>query len=79
MPVLRGKAAILICDDEGNIHAEEYEDNSRSGLGYRIRHSHEENPECPIAKYSVDGAEMGVWIYDTRAEAIEAWNRRVSE
>lgn len=78
-PFCGGEATVIICDDEGNVHDKEYETNHWSGLGYMIGHSHEENPKCPIAKYSDDGAEMGVWIYDTKAEAIEAWNGRVNE
>lgn len=76
-PFCGGKFSIEVCDDEGNIHEEAgYEQNPWSGLGYKITHSHEENEKCPIAKYSEDGAEMGIWIYDTMEEAIEAINRR---
>lgn len=79
-PFCGGKATIVYCDDEGNLHGDDYEDDPRSGLGYQIRHSHEENEDCPIARYAEDGATMGdVYIYDTREEAIEAWNRRVSD
>lgn len=78
-PFCGGKATIVYCDDEGNLHGDDYEDDPWSGLGYRIRHSHEENEDCPIARYAEDGATMGdVYIYDTREEAIEAWNRRVN-
>lgn len=42
-----------------------------------IRHTHENNPNCPIAVYEVDGGIVGgVYIYDTPEEATEAWNRR---
>lgn len=67
-PFCGGKAAIVCCDDEGNIHGDDYENDTWSGLGYQIRHSHEENEDCPIATYVEDGAIMGgVYIYDTRA------------
>lgn len=79
-PFCGGKATIVYCDDEGNLHGDDYEDDPWSGLGYRIRHSHEENEDCPIARYAEDGATMGdVYIYDTREEAIEAWNRRTND
>lgn len=79
-PFCGGKATIICCDDEGNIHGDDYENNQWSGLGYQIRHSHEENEDCPIARYAEDGAIMGgVYIYDTREEAIEAWNRRTND
>ena len=45
-----------------------------------IRHTHEENPQCPIARYEVDGGIVGeVYIYDTEEQAAEAWNRRVND
>ena len=77
-PFCGGKAKIVCCDDEGNIHYDpEYEKSPWSGLGSRITHSHEENIDCPIAEYEVDEALIGVFIYDTEQEAAEAWNRRV--
>ena len=79
-PFCGGKATIICCDDEGNLRGDDYEDDPWSGLGYQIRHSHEENEDCPIARYAEDGAIMGsVYIYDTREEAIKAWNRRASD
>lgn len=79
-PFCGGKATIIYCDDEGNLHGDDYKDDPWSGLGYQIRHSHEENEDCPIARYAEDGAIMGsVYIYDTREEAIKAWNRRASD
>lgn len=75
-PFCGGKAKIVCCDDEGNLHNDDYEQDPWSGLGYQIRHSHEENEDCPIAAYQDDGATIGVLIYDTREEATEYWNRR---
>lgn len=78
-PFCGGKATIVCCDDEGNSRNTDYESNPWSGLGYQIRHSHEENEGCPIATYAEDGAIIGgVYIYDTREEAIETWNRRTN-
>ena len=68
---------IIACDDEGNTHNEDYENNPFSGLGYQLYHDITDDSEnkCPIAGHEYEGT-MGVWIYDTREEAIEAWNRR---
>ena len=76
-PFCGGKATLVCCDDEGNIHNWDYENDPWSGLGHKIRHSHDDNEDCPIALYDEDGATMGCFIYDTKEEAIEAWNRRV--
>lgn len=79
-PFCGGEARIAICDDEGNIHDRDYSKRLYSGIGYQIYHSHEENIECPIAAYEVDGGIVGrVFIYYTEEEAIETWNRRVNE
>lgn len=78
-PFCGGKAAIICCDDEGNIHDDDYANDPWSGLGYQIRHSHEENEDYPIARYAEGGAVVGgVYIYNMRKKAIEAWNRRTN-
>ncbi len=76
-PFCGGFLYIGVCDDEGNDHDEEYENNPWSGLGYKLKHSWENNPGCPIATYADDGADIGTYIYDTWEEAVEAWNKRV--
>lgn len=76
-PFCGGRVGIVVCDDEGNLHDREYLERPYSGVGYRLRHTHEENPSCPIARYEEDGGALGVLIYDTAEEVIEAWNRRV--
>ena len=50
------------------------------GLGYQLYHDILDDPKkkCPIAKHEGEG-EMGMWIYDTIEEAIEAWNRRAED
>lgn len=75
-PFCKGEARIIVCDDEGNHHSDDYEDDPWSGLGFMLYHDEENNPECPIAHdvYS----ECGRAIYDTREEAIAAWNRRAA-
>lgn len=75
-PFCGGKAVIQIRDDEGNLHDEEYEKTPWSGLSYTIGHYHEDNHDCPIASYQIDGGQMGVHLYATKEEAIKAWNRR---
>ena len=79
-PFCGGNANIAICDDEGNLHDADYMNLPYSGVGYIIRHTVEENQNCPIASYEVDGGIVGgVYIYDTAEEAIEAWNRRADD
>jgi hypothetical protein len=77
-PFCGGETKIAVCDSEGNLRDDDYEQNPWSGLGYQLIHTIEENEGCPIAKYDCDGAEMGVYIYDSKEEAIEAWNRRAT-
>lgn len=78
-PFCGGKPVIQIRDYEGNLRDEEYEKDPWSGLSYTIGHYHEDNEECPIARYKEDGEHLGVYLYDTREDVIEAWNRRVNE
>lgn len=79
-PFCGGQPSIVPCDDEGNLHDEDYVLRPYSGLGFVIRHTHEDNPGCPIAIYEVDGGIVGgVYIYDTEEQAAEAWNRRVND
>ena len=79
-PFCGGAAKIVLCDDEGNLHDEDYALRPYSGVGFMIRHTNEENPECPIARYEVDGGIVGgVYIYDAEERAAEAWNRRVND
>lgn len=75
-PFCGGKISLLVCDDEGNVHDEEYEKDPWSGLSYKLEHTTNDDPsnECPIA--TDEGEGLGGWSYDTREEAIEAWNNR---
>ena len=75
-PFCGGVAKLIVSDDEGNIRNKEYENNPWSGLSFMIQHAHEENEGCPIAKYEIDGASMGVYLYESRDEAVQAWNSR---
>ena len=70
-PFCGGKAKIVCCEyNMSNIY--------QSGPEYRIIHSHEENMNCPIAQYGIYDALIGVYTYNTKQEAAEAWNRRVN-
>ena len=74
-PFCGGEVRIVVMDDEFNIRSKAYEKDPFSGLQYGLYHSEEENPYCPIATDSEEF--LGVFGYDTKVEAIEAWNRRV--
>ena len=73
-PFCGGSVDIAILDDEFNIHGEDYEESPYSGLQYGLVHEERHNNRCPIA--TGQGELLGVWSYDSREEAIEAWNRR---
>ena len=73
-PWCKGTAKIIVCDDEGNHHPDDYENDPWSGIGYFLYHSESENPDCPIAHD--DYTQCGRYIYDSREDAIDAWNTR---
>lgn len=75
-PFCGGVAKIVVSDDEGNDRNEEYEQDPWSGLSFRIQHHYESNKDCPIALYKEDGGGMGVHLYDSREEVVNAWNTR---
>lgn len=70
-PLCHGEVKLVVCDDEGNRHPEEYESDPWSGLGFYLHHGLTENPTCPIAHYDED--HLGEFIYDSREEARNAW------
>ena len=73
-PFCGGKASLYVCDDEGNVHNEEYANDPWSGLAYKIKHTVDDDKtgNCPIATDAGEG--VGMWYYDTADEAIDAWN-----
>ena len=77
-PFCGSEIRIVVCDDEGNTHDDDYENDPWSGLGYQLYHdiTDDKRKLCPIAGHEYEGV-LGIWIYDTREKAIEAWNRRV--
>lgn len=78
-PFCGGKADFVICDEEGNIHDAEYEKRPYSGLSFGIRHTVEDNPNCPIAAFGEDGGMVGTMLYRSRALAAKDWNKRYGE
>lgn len=74
-PFCGGKVEIQIRDAEGNLRDEEYEKDPWSGLTYSIGHYTGDNPNCPIATYKKEI--VGVYLYESKNEVIEAWNRRI--
>ncbi len=45
---------------------------------WQIFHPFEsDEDECPIATYADES--LGAWMYDTKEEAVDAWNRRANE
>lgn len=63
-----------ITDEEGNYpKAPGYEEDPYSGLCYVLVHTYSDEYLCPIAHH--EGEHLGL-IYDTKEDAIAAWNRR---
>lgn len=76
-PFCGGEAKLSVSDDEGNARSEEYENDPWSGLSFKIQHDHDDNKGCPIATYSIkEGGSLGVYLYDSREEAVQSWNLR---
>lgn len=73
-PFCGGFPKIIVCDDEGNIHSENYINNPYSGIGFMLDHNIEDNPNCPIANHN--GEPCGCTIYDTLDEFVNTWNNR---
>lgn len=73
-PFCGGEVTIGVFDSEGNRRPPEYENDPWSGLRFALLHHTDE--ECPISTY--DAEILGIYLYDTRAEAAAAWNRRVA-
>ena len=75
-PFCGGSARIVVCDDMGNIHGEDYRNDPWSGLTFGIVHDGSNaGVNCPIAMFKGDGT-IGRYGYDTEEEAIAVWNMR---
>lgn len=80
-PFCGKKPLIYVCDNEGNIHNDEYIDNPWSGLSFAICHVADLGVDnsliCPIASFE---AEMvGTQLYDSIDELVERWNNRLKD
>ena len=76
-PFCKGLARLVVCDEEGNVHGDDYENDPWSGLCFGISHTESDDPTgaCPIA---TNEGYIGGWHYDTRKEATDAWNGKIS-
>lgn len=72
-PRCDGPVSLVVCDDEGNIHDEDYEQRPYSGLQFGLHHA-EGTRTCPVA--IENGELLGQYLYGTREEAVTAWNTR---
>lgn len=75
-PFCGGFVRIVVCDEEGNIRTEEYENDPWSGLGYQLMHERKDVPKgrkCPISTLDGDEQCLGAYIYDSRDEAYNRW------
>lgn len=70
---------IYVCDDEGNIKNDDYENHPWSGLSYAICHEYDETENntqiCPIAAFEREI--IGTQLYDSIDELVERWNKRI--
>jgi hypothetical protein len=77
-PFCGGEARIQVTDDEGNLKSESYLEDPYSGVGYVIIHDISNSTDsCPIAT-NLDEIQ-GCYIYTSKQEAIDAWNKRVND
>lgn len=69
---------IYVCDGEGNIHDENYQDDPWSGLTYSLYHEYGKDQSnddiCPIATHPNEI--LGTQLYDSVDELVERWNKR---
>ena len=73
-PFCGGEFHLLLCDEEGNPHDDDYLSNPYSGISYCIVHSIKDVPNdvhCPIATSYEDEA-ISEYLYETKEEALAA-------
>src|SRR5574344_1967436 len=79
-PFCKEEVTLLVTDDEGNIHNQEYAKNPWSGLGYILYHPYRDgenmNP-CPIKIHEYEP--LGSNIYDTPEEAVDFWYKTLGK
>ena len=77
-PFCGGKLHIQTCNEEGEVHTDEYLKNSNANIWYCIIHSEIDVPnwkECPIATEFEDEP-AGGFIYDSKEEMIMAFKNK---
>lgn len=79
-PFCGGTIRIQPVDGEGNFRDKDYTEYPYSGLGYVLVHDTNTSKDgCPIATHAGDETHLGIWVYGSEEDAIEAWNRRAGE
>lgn len=73
-PFCGGETLVGYSDDEGNRRDDDYANDPWSGLTFVLIHDNEFNPSCPVASHW--GEILGTSLYDSKEEAIKAWNQR---
>lgn len=73
-PFCGGEASIGLTDEEGNRRGGDYLNDPWYGVGFPIIHEEKHNKDCPIATH--EDELLGSFLYDTKEEAITAWNTR---
>ena len=79
-PFCGKEITILIADGEGNLRDEDYKKDPWSGLKFALHHrefSNIDTPACPIECHEDEF--LGMWLYDSKQDAIDAWNRRAEQ
>lgn len=78
-PFCREKPKIVFSDDEGNWKDQDesgYLDDPWSGLCFWICHI---DNDCPITPCEMDNGHIYNYGYDTPEEAVDNWNKHLSE
>lgn len=78
-PFCGGTIELRVTDDCGNWRPEEYEFDAdakkRQDIYFQIVHHENAAGNCPIWCYADEGFTQ---LYESREDAINAWNRRVN-
>lgn len=73
-----GEARIQVTDDKGNLKSESYLEDPYSGVGYVIIHDISNSTDSCLIATNLDEIQ-GCYIYTSKQEAIDAWNKRVND
>lgn len=72
-PFCGGTVWIAVCDDEGNLRPDVYEDDPWSGLSYALIHENSDVPADELCPIAVDDTRIGDYLFDAVEEAAVAW------